>query len=638
MAVTQYIGSRYVPLFADPVEWSSENTYEPLTIVIHQGNSYTSKQAVPKGIDITNEDFWALTGNYNAQVESYRREVAAIADKVADEVEARQAADDSLSQSILDEKEARENADTSLSQSILELQSPYKRLSRINNAHIRFRKLIDEIEVNGNKIAPDMQGSIPISRTGYSYDATGIYFVAVTGNDNQRSITLFNKNGGEISTRSMPNGHFGTLAFDGSSKVYAYNYTSGTPTYGTLFIYDFEELFIGGASGFSIPNPTTRQIDTSIGNSGIFWHKDKLAFVHRTGGNNDPREIYDYDLKTGELTNVCTIDPQKFPSRGRYFAHITYDEQNDKYIFAGSGPLGFNVYASDGTFEKCVDIDQILSYATVGEIESLNVYDGNIWFGASLRHEIANQLFIGFYQYDLNHGMVDAFLPGNIALTYVHVDPTLAPYGTNDTFVTDTLETAGNYPVFTFVEDAANYIRRLNETGRQHTSNRIYIDVDYTQPICLKGLCDCEIREKDTTTGKIHRLIGYACKGVTISQNLVPASVDDFDGLDGTTKNWALFYNSIIYMEYVPDRTSEDAFYTVILASESTLNTRSCQHVQARGRSVVYASAFHKSAAEGYSQVISNSVGLSSSGGSTVNTSTFNNAYWYKPSDPTPNA
>jgi len=76
MPVTQYIGSRYVPLFADPAEWSSTKTYEPLTIVMHQGNSYTSKQFVPVGIDIANTDFWAETGNYNAQVEQYRREVA----------------------------------------------------------------------------------------------------------------------------------------------------------------------------------------------------------------------------------------------------------------------------------------------------------------------------------------------------------------------------------------------------------------------------------------------------------------------------------------------------------------------------------------------------------------------------------
>lgn len=75
MAVTQYIGARYVPLFADPLQWDNERTYEPLTIVQHQGNSYTSRQLVPTGIDITNEDFWALTGNYNAQIEQYRAEV-----------------------------------------------------------------------------------------------------------------------------------------------------------------------------------------------------------------------------------------------------------------------------------------------------------------------------------------------------------------------------------------------------------------------------------------------------------------------------------------------------------------------------------------------------------------------------------
>lgn len=75
MSVTQYVGARYVPLFADPLTWDITKTYEPLTIVYYQGNSYTSRQAVPAGIDITNTDFWALTGNYNAQIEQYRTEV-----------------------------------------------------------------------------------------------------------------------------------------------------------------------------------------------------------------------------------------------------------------------------------------------------------------------------------------------------------------------------------------------------------------------------------------------------------------------------------------------------------------------------------------------------------------------------------
>lgn len=84
MAVTQYIGSRYVPLFADPVEWSSEKEYEPLTIVLHEGNSFTSKQFVPVGISLDNETFWAETGNYNAQVEAYRNDVLDYIDVATD--------------------------------------------------------------------------------------------------------------------------------------------------------------------------------------------------------------------------------------------------------------------------------------------------------------------------------------------------------------------------------------------------------------------------------------------------------------------------------------------------------------------------------------------------------------------------
>ena len=77
MSVTQYIGARYVPMLADPFTWSNTRAYEPLTIVSYQGNSYTSRQYVPIGVDITNEDFWASTGNYNAQIEAYRQEVQA---------------------------------------------------------------------------------------------------------------------------------------------------------------------------------------------------------------------------------------------------------------------------------------------------------------------------------------------------------------------------------------------------------------------------------------------------------------------------------------------------------------------------------------------------------------------------------
>ena len=82
MSVREYIGARYVPLFADPINWDSTKTYEPLTVVYNQGSSYTSRQYVPAGIDISNDTYWARTGNYNAQIEQYRSEVATFNDRI----------------------------------------------------------------------------------------------------------------------------------------------------------------------------------------------------------------------------------------------------------------------------------------------------------------------------------------------------------------------------------------------------------------------------------------------------------------------------------------------------------------------------------------------------------------------------
>lgn len=75
MANNIYIGNRYVPVFANPVEWDNLREYEPLTIVTYQGTSYTSKKRVPVGTALSNTDYWVVTGNYNAQVEDYRQAV-----------------------------------------------------------------------------------------------------------------------------------------------------------------------------------------------------------------------------------------------------------------------------------------------------------------------------------------------------------------------------------------------------------------------------------------------------------------------------------------------------------------------------------------------------------------------------------
>ena len=78
MATRQYIGARYVPIFMGT--WDNQTVYEPLSIVLYMNGSYTSKKAVPSGTLPTNTEYWALTGNYNGQIEEYRQEVSGLSD------------------------------------------------------------------------------------------------------------------------------------------------------------------------------------------------------------------------------------------------------------------------------------------------------------------------------------------------------------------------------------------------------------------------------------------------------------------------------------------------------------------------------------------------------------------------------
>lgn len=102
-----YIGARYVPLFADPIDWNNQTTYEPLTIVMHEGNSYTSKRYVPTGIDIANGDYWVPTGNYNGQFQHLSDQVAKYLNDIQSNTDA-----------IEKETQERENADNTFSAQI----------------------------------------------------------------------------------------------------------------------------------------------------------------------------------------------------------------------------------------------------------------------------------------------------------------------------------------------------------------------------------------------------------------------------------------------------------------------------------------------------------------------------------------
>ncbi len=84
MSVLQYVGARYVPVFYKNPDgswdWQTGVSYEPLTIVKYDSNTYISKVQVPSTIGSPNQnpDYWAQTGNYNGFMQELQDEIDAL--------------------------------------------------------------------------------------------------------------------------------------------------------------------------------------------------------------------------------------------------------------------------------------------------------------------------------------------------------------------------------------------------------------------------------------------------------------------------------------------------------------------------------------------------------------------------------
>ena len=65
--------------YADPIEWDQKSCYEANTVVLApDGNSYASKQFVPRGIAYTNDQYWRKISDFNAQLASIQQDLVKI--------------------------------------------------------------------------------------------------------------------------------------------------------------------------------------------------------------------------------------------------------------------------------------------------------------------------------------------------------------------------------------------------------------------------------------------------------------------------------------------------------------------------------------------------------------------------------
>ena len=82
MAVRQYIGARYVPIYDG--DWDNTKVYEPLTMVTYNNSTYTSKQTVPAGTVPTNTTYWVMSATMSGAITQLQSDVSDIQSDIGD--------------------------------------------------------------------------------------------------------------------------------------------------------------------------------------------------------------------------------------------------------------------------------------------------------------------------------------------------------------------------------------------------------------------------------------------------------------------------------------------------------------------------------------------------------------------------
>ena len=371
MTVTQYVGARYVPLFADPIEWSKDTAYEPLTIVIHEGNSYTSRQAVPKGIDIANDEFWALTSNYNAQVESYRKETAKAVEDASNALSLAQTNEQDIA--TLDSEMAG-TADSGLKSLIEEKTETVEEIA------------IKSKQVSMPLVMPTRNGSIRISTEYYNdeidnnnifwpqglcLDSTGKIFCALIDASKKT-------NNASIYTRENE-----------TSNAFSKLATNEFFHAGSMTTIDSRDklLIAKGADGvFYECDKSTgnkeKEFDLDVFNSSTLLSFDKKTkklyasnygrdlFELSTDGNYTPTKIDTFD--NGMLTESI---------RQNSVLQDLCVNENNIYMLFSSPMMIVKLNMSNEVVASCRICDND-TYAYVGETEGIDVYDGNIYISS----------------------------------------------------------------------------------------------------------------------------------------------------------------------------------------------------------------------------------------------------------------
>lgn len=376
--VTQYVGARYVPVFANPAQWSSEREYEPLTIVLYQGNSFTSMQYVPIGIDINNEEFWAQTGNYNAQIEQYRQEVREYTKKVAtlENTQTQQGA------TIETLKSTTENLGNSVNALNTKVETQGETINVLDGRADALDTAVDGIKASdkrnliGDRISnadgkfrahiatdEEWQGGCPVGDK---------YYAVYYNGETKSRVVLFNVETGDTVTTV----DLGDPSFKGNNMSY-YN--------GELICSGSSKTSRGNLIYFLKVNGGNLSLARTIDSSQFGMDEACWGFGHYKDDDEHYYWATEYLTQYYYVNKSCTkktlIGSAELPNNTAYSNSVqqamSYNKEYD--VFISSRSNCFNLYDGELHYIKTVPIADTLNCIWREEIEQVTLYNGKLW-------------------------------------------------------------------------------------------------------------------------------------------------------------------------------------------------------------------------------------------------------------------
>ena len=475
MAVTQYIGARYVPMLADPLEWSSANAYEPLTIVTYQGDSYTSRQMVPVGVPITNETFWVCTGNYNAQIEVYRQEVARIAGQLeAIETTAGTAASDAQA-ALAKIGSGFDSTDTvraavdaintiigTLPDGVVDIGSALTSLGEFaDSADSRIEALI---KYDNEQLDPMLDGffvpdDTPINVKTYideqveeAKDSASALIKRLTS-ASDKSFGVSSRHF-QDTTYTIAQGFCvfeqagvtywaqGSIVDDSNGKVEIYSMAtheligSVSGYFGHIHSMEYIDgkLYVDGSVSttalcytvISVTNPASPAIVTTYTSVPLTYLASRICFVSSTEvlvWSASTNQVYKHDLTSGTDTLVCILQDQ-----GLFdvtVQNLTYDETLGVLVFGcWHGPCVYLYDATTGTRINVLHVPVLCQHVEMNEMQGAHLHGGKLYVNCS---EIVYTTFLcSLLEYDYEHGtsypMFEVKSPSSTKGVYLRVN------------------------------------------------------------------------------------------------------------------------------------------------------------------------------------------------------------------------